>query len=123
MKKVLIAEDSSVIQNLTKKILQFQNYEIDSVKNGLEVINYLETKTPDVILLDINMPVMNGLECIKKIREMDDELKSKIPVIAITGNSANYTVDFLKGAGFDEFLPKPINFDVLVDTVKKYSNE
>jgi CheY-like chemotaxis protein len=123
MKKVLIAEDSSVIQNLTKKILQFQNYEIDSVKNGLEVIHYLEMKTPDVILLDINMPVMNGLDCIKQIRDMKDEVKSKIPVIAITGNSANYTVDFLKGLGFDEFLPKPINFDLLVDTVKRFTKE
>ncbi len=123
MKKVLIAEDSSVIQNLTKKILQFQNYEIDSVKNGLEVIHYLEMKSPDVILLDINMPVMNGLDCIKQIRELKDEVKSKIPVIAITGNSANYTVDFLKGLGFDEFLPKPINFDLLVDTVKRFTKE
>lgn len=122
MKKVLIAEDSSVIQNLTKKILQFQNYEIDSVKNGLEVIKYLETKTPDVILLDINMPVMSGIECIKQIRAMEDADKSKVPVIAITGNSANYTVDYLKGIGFDEFLPKPINFDVLVETVKKFTN-
>lgn len=122
MKKVLIAEDSSVIQNLTKKILQFQNYEIDSVKNGLEVIKYMETKTPDVILLDINMPVMNGLDCIKQIRSMEDQTKAKVPVIAITGNSANYTVDFLKGVGFDEFLPKPLNFDVLVETVKKYTN-
>jgi two-component system, cell cycle response regulator DivK len=122
MKKVLIAEDSSVIQNLTKKILQFQNYEIDSVKNGLEVIKYMETKTPDVILLDINMPVMNGLDCIKQIRSMEDEAKAKVPVIAITGNSANYTIDFLKGIGFDEFLPKPLNFDVLVETVKKYTN-
>lgn len=122
MKKVLIAEDSSVIQNLTKKILQFQNYEIDSVKNGLEVIKYLESKTPDVILLDINMPVMSGIDCIKQIRAMEDTDKSKVPVIAITGNSANYTVDYLKGIGFDEFLPKPINFDVLVETVKKFTN-
>ena len=121
MKKVLIAEDSSVIQNLTKKILQFQNYEIDSVKNGLEVIKYLESKIPDVILLDINMPVMNGIECIKQIRGMEDAAKAQVPVIAITGNSANYTVDYLKGIGFDEFLPKPINFDVLVETVKKHT--
>lgn len=121
MKKVLIAEDSSVIQNLTKKILQFQNYEIDSVKNGLDVIKYLETKRADVILLDINMPVMNGIECIKQIRANEDETVSKIPVIAISGNAANYTLDYLLAVGFNEYLPKPINFDTLVETVKKYA--
>ncbi|MFQ3576972.1 MAG: response regulator [Cytophagales bacterium] len=121
MKKVLIAEDSSVIQNLTKKILQFQNYEIEAVKNGLDVLKFLETKRADVILLDINMPVMNGIECIKQIRANEDETISKIPVIAISGNAANYTLDYLLAVGFNEYLPKPINFDTLVETVKKYS--
>ena len=121
MKKVLIAEDSSVIQNLTKKILQFQNYEIDAVKNGFEVLKYLETKKPDIILLDINMPVMNGIECIKQIRASENEEIAKIPVIAISGNAANYTLDYLTAVGFTEYLPKPINFDILVETVKKYT--
>ncbi len=122
MKKVLIAEDSSVIQNLTKKILQFQNYEIESVKNGLEVMKYLETKTADVILLDINMPVMNGIDCVKQIRNLEDKTKANVPIIAISGNAANYTVDYLLAVGFNEYLPKPINFDTLVETVKKYTN-
>lgn len=122
MKKVLIAEDSSVIQNLTKKILQFQNYEIESVKNGLEVMKYLETKNADVILLDINMPVMNGIDCVKQIRSLEDKVKANVPIIAISGNAANYTVDYLMAVGFNEYLPKPINFDTLVETVKKYTN-
>jgi CheY-like chemotaxis protein len=62
-KKVLIAEDSSVIQNLTKKILSIQNYEISSVKNGQQVLDALEAEPFDIILMDINMPVMDGIEC------------------------------------------------------------
>ena len=118
MKKVLIGEDSSVIQNLAKKILEFQNFEITSAKNGEEVLKMLQTKEFDVILLDINMPVMDGMECIKTIRAMKDEKLAKIPVIAITGNARNYSKEDFDNAGFNEMLAKPLNFDQLVSTVK-----
>ena len=118
MKKVLIGEDSSVIQNLAKKILEFQNFEITSAKNGEEVLKLLQTKDFDVILLDINMPVMDGMECIKTIRAMKDEKLANIPVIAITGNARNYTKEDFDEAGFNEMLSKPLNFDQLVSTVK-----
>ncbi|MES2798284.1 MAG: response regulator [Bacteroidota bacterium] len=118
MKKVLIGEDSSVIQNLAKKILEFQNFEITSAKNGEEVLKLLQTKDFDVILLDINMPVMDGMECIKTIRAMKDEKLANIPVIAITGNARNYTKEDFDEAGFNEMLAKPLNFDQLVSTVK-----
>jgi two-component system, cell cycle response regulator DivK len=120
-KKVLIAEDSSVIQNLTKKILMMQHYEISSVKNGMQVLNKLEKEDFDVILLDINMPVMDGMECARKIRSLDDPKKSQTPIIAITGNARNYSMEQFKEVGIDDYLPKPLNFDDLVETVKKYS--
>jgi CheY-like chemotaxis protein len=116
-KSVLIAEDSSVIQNLAKKILEFQNFEITAVKNGEQVVQLLQKETFDVILLDINMPVMDGMECVKLIRKMGGE-KSKIPVVAITGNARNYTEEEFKEAGFDDVLMKPLNFDKLVMVVK-----
>jgi CheY-like chemotaxis protein len=118
MKKVLIGEDSSVIQNLAKKILEFQNFEITSAKNGEEVLKLLKSHSFDVILLDINMPVMDGMECIKTIRAMEDEKLAKIPVIAITGNARNYTKEDFDAAGFNQMLAKPLNFDELVSTVK-----
>ncbi|MBC7391510.1 MAG: response regulator [Opitutaceae bacterium] len=121
-KKVLIAEDSSVIQNLTKKILQFQNFEIQSVKNGKELLESVEKETFDVILLDINMPIMNGIEAVTELRKNADEKKKNIPVIAITGNAANHTVEYLKSVGFSEYLQKPLNFDHLVELVKKYTS-
>ena len=65
-KKILVAEDSSVIQNITRKVLQFQNYEIISVKNGQQVLDKLAKSDYDAILLDINMPVMDGMECAQK---------------------------------------------------------
>lgn len=116
--KVLIAEDSSVILNLTKKILEFQNCEIHSAKNGQMVLDMLVQENFNVILMDINMPGMDGIECTQKIRQLTDTKKSGIPIIAITGNARNYTLDEFKAHGFTDFLQKPLNFDILVEKVK-----
>lgn len=116
-KKVLIAEDSSVIQNLTKKILQIQNYQIFSAKNGVQVLKMLENEYYDIILMDINMPLMDGMECARNIRALEDEKKSKIPIVAITGNAKNYSMEDFQNVGINEYLQKPLNFDNLVDTV------
>ena len=121
-KKVLVAEDSSVIQNLTKKILQMQSYNISSVKNGQQVLDLLEKENFDIILMDINMPVMDGMECTRNIRALSDPVKSQIPIVAITGNAPNYSIEDFKEAGINEYLPKPLNFDTLVETVKKYTD-
>ena len=121
-KKVLIAEDSSVIQNLTKKILEFQNFEISAVKNGRDVLKALEKENYDVILLDINMPVMDGMACAKQIRALSDKKKSQIPIVAITGNAKNYSEQDFHDVGINEYLPKPLDFDILVESFKKWTD-
>ena len=118
-KKVLIAEDSSVIQNLTRKILQIQNYEIFSAKNGTQVLEMLAKEDYDIILMDINMPQMDGIECAKRIRALDNKKKSQIPIVAITGNAINYSLEDFRSVGIDDYLQKPLNFDLLVETVKR----
>lgn len=119
-KKVLIAEDSSVIQNLAKKILQFQNYDITAVKNGQQVLDKLEKDHYDVIVMDINMPVMDGMQCAEQIRKRTDD-KANTPIIAISGNAKNYSRDDFERVGINEYLPKPLNFDELVDKVNQYT--
>lgn len=121
-KTVLIAEDSSVIQNLAKKILQFQNFEILSAKNGQAVLELLNDNSIDVILMDINMPVMDGMECAREIRHLSNPEKANVPIIAISGNAKGYTMQDFKEVGFNEYLPKPLNFDSVVELVKKYTN-
>jgi hypothetical protein len=120
-KKILVAEDSSVIQNITKKVLQFQNFEIKSAKNGQQVLKMMDKENFDAILMDINMPLLDGMSCAKKIREMADPAKSATPIIAITGNAQNYSMQDFEDAGINDYLPKPLNFDKLVLTVKKYT--
>ncbi|WP_421877795.1 response regulator [Marinoscillum sp.] len=118
-KKILVAEDSSVIQNLTKKILTLQNYQISAVKNGKQVIDKLGSEEYDLILLDIHMPVMDGMECARAIRQMNGAA-ANIPIIAITGNANNYSMEDFKEAGINEFVPKPLNYDNLVTVVNNY---
>jgi len=122
LKKVLIAEDSSVIQNLTRRILQVQNYEIHSAKNGLQVLDMLEKENFDIILMDINMPQMDGMECAREIRALGDAKNAQIPIVAITGNAQNYSMEDFNNAGINEYLQKPLNFDHLVETVKNLTS-
>ncbi len=121
-KRVLIAEDSSVIQNLARKILEFQNYEITSVKNGEQVLQIIDKEDFDILLLDINMPVMDGMECIKLIRQLPNKTKATMPVVTITGNAKNYSEEEFKTAGFDDVLVKPLNFDKLVEIVNNLTD-
>ena len=118
-KKIIVAEDSSVIQNLTKKILTLQNYSISTVKNGQKVIELLESEDFDLVLMDIHMPVMDGMECARLIRLLDNQ-NADIPIIAITGNANNYSLEDFKNAGINGYLPKPLNYDNLVETVNDY---
>lgn len=122
MKKILVAEDSSVIQNLTKKILTLQNYQITSVKNGEQVLEKLKEESFDLILMDINMPVMDGIECTKRVRALSDETKKNIPIVAITGNARNYSMEEFVSNGINDFIPKPLNFDQLVEKVRTYTS-
>ncbi|MEM0940314.1 MAG: response regulator [Bacteroidota bacterium] len=121
-KKIIVAEDSSVIQNLTKKILSQLNFSIFSVKNGQQVLDLIIKDTYHLILLDIHMPVMDGIECAKSIRSMNGK-NSDIPIIAITGNANNYTEEEFEAVGINAFIPKPLNYDSLVEKVKEFMND
>lgn len=119
-KKILVGEDSSIIINLTKSVLAFENYSMKAARNGKQVLELLEKEDFDLILMDLNMPILDGVECTKIIRAMPDPVKSKLPIIAISGNMNNYTMDEFRKIGFDEFIQKPLDFDKVLATVKKY---
>lgn len=118
-KKILVGEDSSVIINLTKNVLAFENYDMKSAKNGEQVLSLLNKEDFDLILMDISMPLMDGIECTKQIRSLSNSTKANIPIIAITGNLKNFTKEEYRSFGFDDFLQKPLNYDLLLATVKK----
>ncbi|OOG77224.1 response regulator [Algoriphagus sp. A40] len=119
-KKILVGEDSSIIINLTKNVLAFDNFQMKAARNGKQVLELLEKEEFDLILMDISMPVMDGVECTRQIRALADQTKSKLPIIAISGNIHNYTPEEFRRLGFDDFLQKPLNYDKVLATVKKF---
>ena len=122
---VLLVEDDLVDAMTVSRSFQDLDItnKIEHCVNGVEALARLQEMTtkPSIILLDINMPKMDGMECAKVIRNMADPIKSTIPILAITGNAKNYSIDDFKEVGINEYIPKPLNFDVLVDKVKKYT--
>ncbi|MTI21084.1 response regulator [Fulvivirga sp. RKSG066] len=120
-KKILLADDSPVIQTLSKKIFQGQGYVIKGLKSGSKVLEEVENNDYDVIILDIILPGIDGMALAKKIREMKDEKKAKTPIIAISGNYKNYTKEDFDEVGINDYLIKPLDYDALVNAVKKYA--
>lgn len=119
-KTILIAEDSGVIQSITRKILEQQKYRVLIAKNGGEVLRQLESQPVDGVLMDINIPVKNGLDCTRDIRAHADPRIRELPIIAITGNANNYSMEQFHEAGITDYLPKPLDFDALVRMVRQH---
>tara|TARA_B100000809_G_scaffold119079_1_gene117353 strand:+ start:1017 stop:1385 length:369 start_codon:yes stop_codon:yes gene_type:complete len=117
-KNIIIAEDSSVLQNLIKKILLQIECVTKGVKNGEALLNELDKKEYDLVLLDINIPKKNGIECAKIIRKTKSN--KELPIIAVTGNGDNLSDTEFKDFGFDDVILKPIDFDQLIVVVEKW---
>ena len=120
-KKILLADDSPVIQTLSKKIFQGQGYEIKGVKSGTQVLKEIESQDYDIVILDIILPGIDGMELAKKIRALDDEKKANIPIVAISGNYKNYVKEDFDAVGINDYLIKPLDYDALVNAVKKHT--
>mgnify|MGYP000055251880 CR=1 FL=1 len=110
-KRVLIAEDSSVIQNLTRKILEAQQYQIAAAKNGEQVLQMLAKDSYDVLLLDINMPVMDGMECMKEIRADTTLHQPKIIFCTTENEFSKIQLAIMNGA--DEYVMKPFDETII----------
>lgn len=118
-KKVLVAEDSSVIQNLLKKILMFENCKITSAKDGQVALDKFEETDFDLVIMDINLPTLDGIEVTKRIRAIRKK-KGEVPIIGISGNAKNLPEASFFEAGMNEYLQKPLDYDQLIELVKKY---
>lgn len=112
--KVLVVDDESQIRDLLKEFLTNEAYEVILASNGKEAIELAEREHPDVILLDVMMPEIDGIEVCKRLKE---EPKTQfIPIIVITGYVDNKIVAIEVGA--DDFVHKPVNLTELAFRVK-----
>ena len=121
--KILLTEDNDLNAEIATELLQEEGCTVDRAKDGVECVDMLEKAangTYRLILMDIQMPVMNGYDAAKKIRRMDDPQKAGIPIIAMTANAFSEDKQAALDAGMNDHVAKPINMNVLVPTIQKY---
>jgi signal transduction histidine kinase/CheY-like chemotaxis protein/HPt (histidine-containing phosphotransfer) domain-containing protein len=117
--KVLLAEDNSMNQFYAKQLLTSWNILVDVAGNGIEVIELAETNAYDLILMDLQMPLMNGFDAIAKIRK-GGGANSKSPVVCVSANAFPEAREKALKHGMDDFLTKPIDEDALFQVINKY---
>jgi len=119
IKKILLVEDNETNQTVAKFILKKLGYENISIAiNGLEAIKKIQNKDYDLVFMDMQMPVMGGIEATKKIREFNQ----KIPIIAMTANAMQEDKEECLNAGMNDYISKPIDFKLLKVLLKKWLN-
>lgn len=112
-RKILVAEDTSVNQFLVRRIIEGWGLEVDIANNGQEALTMVQSGEYDLVLMDIQMPVMDGIEATRHIRQLPQSLKAGVPIVALTANFLKGDRDKYRAAGMNDFLPKPFNESAL----------
>jgi CheY-like chemotaxis protein len=124
-KNVLVAEDVELNQYLARHILESWDFEVKIVENGKEAVEALKQASFDCILMDVQMPEMDGIEATQHIRRLPDPVKAGIPIIALTANALKGDSEKYLAAGMNDYLSKPFDeerlFRVISRTLAKYA--
>ena len=114
-KKILVVDDEDYHRELMQKLLSKLGYEVDAVESAEDAFSLLERNKFPVIITDLIMLEMDGVEFCRRIRETD----TKTVVIALTGHTELYDIDKLKEAGFDNHLTKPFKIEVITQAIQE----
>ena len=114
-RKILVVEDDEANYMLSKKILNFLGYEVEIVKRGGEALDFCQREQVDLILMDISLPDIDGVETTKKIREIENY--RGIPIIPVTAYDVEH--EAFK-AGFTDYLQKPFQIDGFTELIQKH---
>ncbi|HEV7370987.1 response regulator [Arenibaculum sp.] len=118
VKRVLIVEDNDLNMKLFHDLLEAHGYATLQTKDGMEALRIARQHRPDLILMDIQLPEVSGLEVTKWIKE-DDELKS-IPVIAVTAFAMKGDEEKIRDGGCEDYIAKPISVAKFLETVQRF---
>jgi two-component system sensor histidine kinase/response regulator len=114
---VLVAEDHPVNQKLVAWILEEAGHRVAIVGDGRQAVDALEAGRFDVVLMDVQMPVMDGFEAVARIRALPDSSRARIPIIALTAHAMKGDRERCLTAGFDGYLSKPIRAEILLSAI------
>ena len=120
MFKILIVEDDKELSLLFQKVLEKSGYQVKSASDGAQALEVLDREYIDLIISDIMMPVMDGLEAARYIRRSNKENARDIPIIAMTANAFTEDRRRVLEAGMNEHLAKPLESEVLIEMIAKY---
>jgi CheY-like chemotaxis protein len=117
---ILLAEDNQVNRVIVTRLLEKRGHTLVTVENGREAVTAVETQDFDLVLLDVQMPVMDGLQAVGLIRRREEETgKSHVPVIALTAHAMQGDRERCLAAGMDDYLSKPINREDLFRVIER----
>ena len=122
-KRILLVEDNELNREIAQNVLESAGLVVESVENGLLAVEKLKDVEPgayDLILMDVQMPVMDGLEAARQIRAMNSEYLSTVPIIAMTANAFEEDRKAAMDAGMNEHVAKPIDVDKLKNVLSKF---
>ncbi len=117
-KKVLIVEDNELNMKLFRDLLEAHDIQTIETRDGLRVMDLAREHAPDLILMDIQLPQISGLDVTRMLKE-DKDLKS-IPVIAVTAFAMKGDEEKIRNGGCEDYLSKPITVNKLIETIQKY---
>ena len=117
IKTILVAEDSNDIRTTLKHFLQMRGYAVAEAANGQEAVEFVEQRCPDLILMDLNMPVMDGLAAVERIRQCR-EICKRVPILAVTAFDTYGMKEAALEAGCNDYILKPIEFDKLDEMIR-----
>ena len=120
-KTVLIVEDNELNMKLFNDLLEAHGYQTVQTRNGLEALDLAREHRPDLILMDIQLPEVSGLDVTRWLKE-DDELKT-IPVVAVTAFAMKGDEERIRQGGCEAYISKPISLTKFLETVKSYAGE
>ncbi len=121
--RILLVEDNLVNQKITAKILEKNGFTVQVVENGRAAVEAMAAGAYDLVLMDVQMPVMDGLEATRKIRAMEKQLGGHTPIIALTANAMKGDREKCIDAGMDEYITKPIKPKDLLAAIDKILEE
>lgn len=118
-KKILVVEDYFINRELIVEFLKLMDCEVDTAEDGVEAVNAFKANGYDLILMDIQMPKMDGYQATQEIRKLEEE-GQRVPIVAVTANAMEGDREKCLEAGMDEYLSKPIEFEVFENVLKKF---
>ena len=118
---VLLVEDNLVNQRVATRLLEKRGHRVTIAENGQEALRKLEKESYDLVLMDVQMPVMDGLEATAKLRESEKDGDKHLPVVALTARAMKGDVELCLSAGMDDYLVKPIRVQALDEILAKYA--